>query len=301
MREIGVCNKPAFGYRRDLVSDAPGPIEPTAITTIPAPAGALYAETFVPASPHGVVVVTHGYAEHCGRYREVAHVIVKAGWAALSYDVRGHGHSPGRRGYIDRFTTYLDDLAAAQAIARKLVPAPAPMVLLGHSHGSLITLRALCGHQSLQIKSAIVASPYLALKLAVPGYKKVLAMIASRVAPRFAQSTKLRVEDLTRDPVKQAERAADKLCFDSATSRWFTEASSAQDYVAAHAERIRIPTTWLVGGADPIADPSRSRVVAGRLAGAQYHDLTGMRHEVFNEVGRDKVFAEVTRTLAAST
>jgi hypothetical protein len=31
----------------------------------------------------------------------------------------------------------------------------------------------------------------------------------------------------------------------------------------------------------------------------QYHDLSGMLHEVFNEVDRGKVFAEVTKTLAA--
>jgi alpha-beta hydrolase superfamily lysophospholipase len=279
----------------------PGPIEPTSITTIPAPAGALYAETFVPSSPpKGVVVITHGYAEHCGRYREVAHVIVSAGWTALSYDVRGHGHSPGKRGYIDRFATYLDDLAAAQTLARSLVPASAPMVLLGHSHGSLISLRALCGDRPPDVKAAIVASPYLALKLAVPGYKKILARITSRVAPGFAQPNALRVEDLTHDTQKQAERTADKLCFAVATARWFTESSSAQDYVAANAERIKIPTTWLVGGADPIADPSRSKVVAGRVAGASYHDLVGMKHEVFNEVERGKVFAEVARALAAS-
>ena len=57
----------------------------------------------MPDAPKGVVLITHGYAEHCGRYREVAHVITNAGWAALSYDCRGHGQSPGDRGYIDRF------------------------------------------------------------------------------------------------------------------------------------------------------------------------------------------------------
>jgi alpha-beta hydrolase superfamily lysophospholipase len=284
------------------MTNAPGPMEPTSITTIPAAAGALYAETFVPPStPKGVVVVTHGYADHCGRYREVAHVIVQAGWTALSYDVRGHGHSPGKRGYIDRFETYLDDLAAAQTLARTLVPAGAPMVLLGHSHGSLISLRALCSdHPPPNVKAAIVASPYLALKIVVPRYKRVLARITSRVAPGFTQPNGLRSEDLTHDIQKQAEHTADKLCFAIATARWFTEASSAQDYVAANAERIKIPTTWLVGGADPIADPSRSKVVANRVVGARYHDLVGMKHEVFNEVERGKVFAEVTRTLAAS-
>lgn len=278
------------------MNSAPGPISPTAAPTI----GGLYAEQFLPSgTPKGVVVVTHGYAEHCGRYRELAHVLVGAGWAALSYDVRGHGQSPGVRGFVDRFDIYLEDLAAVQAAARKLVPEGAPLVLLGHSHGALITLRALCGERPPQdVKAAIVSSPYLALRLPVPAYKKALARVASRVAPKLAQPNELRVEDLTSDPAKQQERLADKLCLDVATARWFTESSRAQEYVAAHATRIKIPTTWLVGAADPIADPSRAREVASRVAGATYHDLVGLKHEVFNETSRGQVFAEVRRALA---
>src|SRR5438128_1047139 len=133
----------------------PGPVEPTKTTKL----GDLYAEEFAPAgTPRGAVVVTHGYMEHCGRYREVAHVIVRAGFAALSYDVRGHGRSPGAKGYIDRFSIYLDDLDAAIVAARALAPAGAPLVLLGHSHGSLITLRALCGDRPPRAATAIVSS-----------------------------------------------------------------------------------------------------------------------------------------------
>ena len=279
------------------MSDAPGPMTPTATPMI----GGLYAEQFVPSgTPKGVVVITHGYAEHCGRYRELAHVIVRAGWAALAYDVRGHGQSPGVRGYIDRFDHYLDDLAAMQAAGKALAPREAPLVLLGHSHGSLIVLRALCDEHPPAVKAAIVSSPYLALRLAVPQYKKVLARVASRVAPRLAQPNALRVEDLTSDKGKQSERLADKLCLDIATARWFTESARAQEYVAQHARRIRVPTTWLVGAADPIADPARSKAIAANVPGAVYHELTGLRHEVFNETTRGQVFAEVTRVLASA-
>ena len=275
--------------------DEPGPLTPTKTLTLD---GGLYAEAFLPAgTPKGVVAITHGYAEHCGRYREVANVIVRAGWAALSYDVRGHGQSPGKRGYIESFSIYLDDFAAAIAAAKAL--ASGPLVLLGHSHGSLITLRALTDAKPPTCAAAIVASPFLALRLAVPSYKKLLARVASKIAPSLAQPNSLRVEDLTHDPAKRAERLADKLCFDIATARWFTEAAEAQAFTFEHASRIAVPVTWLVGGADPITDPAQSRRVADRCKSSDYHEYPKMLHEVFNELGRGEVFDEITRRLAS--
>ena len=275
----------------------PGPLAPTSSTTI----SGLYTESYVPpGTPPGVVMINHGYAEHCGRYREVAHVIVDAGWAAFSYDVRGHGKSPGQRGYIDRFAIYLEDFAAMHAAARALVGNSSPVVLLGHSHGGLIVLRALTDDRPPVATAAILSSPFLALRMAIPGYRRVLASVASRLAPKLSQPNALRVEDLTQDKDKQAERIADKLCFDVATARWFTEAAAAQDHVFAHASRIKLPTTWLVGGDDPIADPARSQAVAAKITGAKYHHLVGMRHEVFNEVDRGKVFSELTQALSTT-
>src|SRR5262249_35662212 len=163
-----------------------------------------------------------------------------------SYDVRGHGKSPGERGYIDRFATYLADFTAMLGAARELCDAAAPAVLLGHSHGSLITLRALADDHPPRVSAAVLPSPFLALKLAGPPHKRLLASVASRLAPKLSQPNALRVEDLTSDKHKQAERVADKLCFDVATSRWFTEAAAAQDYVFERAGRIELPTTWLV-------------------------------------------------------
>lgn len=278
------------------MSEAPGPIEPTKTQTI----AGLYTETFLPTSaPKGVVVITHGYAEHCGRYREVAHVLVNAGWAVLTYDVRGHGHSPGPRGFIERFDIYLDDFTAMIAAGRALAPEK-PLVLLGHSHGSLITLRALAGAHPPSVTSAIVSSPYLGLKLAVPGWKKTLARVASRIAPKLNQPSGLAADQLTSDVAMQKAHDADPLVFGTATTRWFTESSAAQQYVYDHADRIEVPTTWLVGAADPIADPAQSKRVADRTKGATYHDLVGLKHEVFNETDRASVFAKLVAALPSA-
>ncbi|HEY5945681.1 MAG TPA: lysophospholipase [Kofleriaceae bacterium] len=280
------------------MSDLPGPIEPTKTTTIP---GGLYAEVFLPAAaPKGVVLVTHGYAEHCGRYREVAHVIVNAGWACMTYDVRGHGHSPGDRGYIEHFSIYLDDFHHACEAAKQLAPG-APFIVLGHSHGSLITLRALVSSRPPDAVHAIISSPYLANYAKVPAWQNLLAQVATRIAPRLKQPMKMRSEQLMQDPEKAAEWAADKLNFPDATVRWFTEAAAAQKYVTQHADKIKVPSTWLVGGADLLCDPAASKRVAGRVKNATYHDLVGLRHEVFNELERGKVFAELTKVLARSS
>ena len=67
-----------------------------------------------------------------------------------------------------------------------------------------------------------------------------------------------------------------------------------------HARRIKVPTTWLVGAADPIADPARSKAIASSIPNATYHDLVGLKHEVFNETTRGQVFAEVSRVLASA-
>jgi len=280
-------------------------MEPSKLAPISTPNGELYGEAFLPRTPEGpkgIVVVSHGYAEHCGRYRELAHVIVSAGWAALTYDVRGHGKSPGVRGFVGAFHEYTDDLKSVMKVARGLVPAPAPLVLLGHSHGSLITLRAACDglDAGTGATALLVSSPYLGLRMAVPGWKKRLAKVASRIAPKLAQPNNITANQLTSDKAMQAAHDADPLNFSVATSRWFVESTAAQDYVAAHASKIALPSTWIVGGADPLADPAQSRRVAQTMKRADYHELPGFLHEVFNETDRAQAFELVTRALAAA-
>jgi acylglycerol lipase len=274
----------------------PGNATPTRTLTFPSSGGTtLYGEWFAATDPRGLAIVCHGYAEHCGRYREVAHALVDAGLSVFTYDMRGHGQASGRRGHVARFTEYLDDLDAAIAKAREL-GGELPRVLVAHSNGSLIALRALSDPaRRPDVRAAAVASPFLALKLEVPAVKKIAARIASRIYPTFAQANELRVEDLTHDVGKQEERRVDTLCHGVATARWFTEAAAAQQYVYDHAPSISVPTIWLVGGDDPIANPARSRVVNERLRSPTvFHDLSGMRHEVFNETDRARVFALLT-------
>jgi alpha-beta hydrolase superfamily lysophospholipase len=77
--------------------------------------------------------------------------------------------------------------------------------------------------------------------------------------------------------------------------RWFFEIRKAQDEILERAGEIRLPTLFLLGGADPIAQPERGREVFERLGSTEkrlevYKDLF---HEVLNEVERARVLGDL--------
>jgi lysophospholipase len=278
----------------------PGPLDPTATARFYSRDGtALYGEWFEPDEARGRVLIMHGYAEHCGRYREVAHVLHRMGLASLSYDMRGHGRSQGQRGHIDSIRDYLDDMDAALAELDERFrrrygdPGDRPLFLVCHSNGALVALRALADplRRPRGVDAAVLSSPFLGLKVRVSPVKDLVGRAASRWAPRLSLPNELRIEDLTRDEGKLAERRVDTLCHDVASARWYQEALRAHHYVLRNAPRVRTPTLWLVAADDRIAAAPASRAVRARLrVPAEYHELAGMYHEVFNERDRGRVF-----------
>jgi len=73
-------------------------------------AGAFGERRWLVADPVANVFVIHGYREHCGRYAHVANFLNEHQYSVFSYDHRGHGTSPGKRGHIERFDYLVDDL-----------------------------------------------------------------------------------------------------------------------------------------------------------------------------------------------
>jgi alpha-beta hydrolase superfamily lysophospholipase len=275
---------------------APGPAEPDETFRFASRDGTgLYGELFAAAGERirGAALILHGYAEHGGRYREVAHVLCRLGFTVLAFDMRGHGRSDGQRGHIDRFTDYLDDADAARAELEARAGASAPLLLVAHSNGALVALRMLADPTRLpaRVRAAVLSSPFLALKMKVPLTRDIAGRIAGRFLPSFSLPNEIPIDALTSDPAKLAERRLDTLCHDVAGARWYLEALETQAWVRAYASRIRLPTLWLVAGADRLVDPAAARAVHRRIrAESSYHELRDMHHEVFNEVDRDRVF-----------
>src|SRR5688572_20754484 len=84
-------------------------------------------------SPKGDVLIVHGLAEHMGRYDEVGRWFADAGYRVTGLELRGHGDSAGKRGYILSWDEYVADVdAAVRSLGTDSV------ILVAHSMGGLV-------------------------------------------------------------------------------------------------------------------------------------------------------------------
>ena len=260
----------------------------------------LYVRELRPDSPKAEVVVLHGYGDHSGRYLEIMRYLAKAGYAVHAVDYRGHGQADGRRGHVDRFSEYLDDLdvffgkVKEKAQGRKLFG-------LGHSHGGLLLIDYAITRPDSGFSGVVLSDPYLKLKFAPPKYLVMLSGLLSKIIPWLSVSNELKPEMLTRDEVIQRATAADPLYNRNATPRWFVESNLAQAEVKLRAPEFRWPSLWLLGTDDPIANPQAARELYDRIGSKDKElvEYSGFRHEILNEVGREKAYADLTRWLDA--
>ncbi|MES1164630.1 MAG: lysophospholipase [Verrucomicrobiota bacterium] len=202
-------------------------------------------------SPSAALVLLHGFAVHCGRYRPVAAGFAAAGLDVTAFDCRGHGRSAGQRGHVTRFTDFRDDLHLVIEHVRARTPG-LPVAIAGHSHGATIALDYVLADRST-VSALVLASPFLALRMKVPRWKTALSPVMGRLWPTLSMTNELRSEDTTRDPDVRARLANDPLTHQVATPRWFNEVQAAQAHILGHATTLRVPTLMAVPSDDRIA------------------------------------------------
>ena len=253
----------------------------------------LFYRTERAAAPAGHVALVHGYADHLGRYVEITRALTSAGYTVHLIDCRGHGQSGGKRAHVDAFKDYLSDLELFLARVKEQA-AKAPLFLLGHSHGALISARYLL-NQPEAVRGVVLCSPYFKLKMHVPPLKILAGKLVGRVLPGLPMSNALKPELLTRDVRIQEATRTDPLYLHVATPRWFNESTAAQETVLRRATEFVTPFLLLLGTADGIADPAAGRDFFEHATSKdkQLKQYEGLVHELFHEPERDAVFRDV--------
>lgn len=108
------------------------------------------------------IVGVHGFGEFAERYSQVARFFTDQGAAFYIHDQRGHGLASGKRGTIDSYENFLDDLDAVIEKVRE-EQGNKPVVIYGHSMGGNIALNYLMTRKNEVVVSSIISSPWLKL------------------------------------------------------------------------------------------------------------------------------------------
>ena len=231
---------------------------------------AVYARAWIPSRLKRLVLCVQGLGGHGGYYRALAAQLAPTDTAVIAPDLRGHGRSTGRRGDIDHFARYLEDIDAAVRWAQERWP-DYPLILLGESMGASIALQYLAevqkGHFAASLAGVALVSPVLRPAIQPSAVEAVRFIRALLLAPARPMLPVTGREELgCRDKEFNAGLRADPLFvrqisarFVFQLTRWLWQTRRAAPYIS-------LPLLILQGERDYIAHPAGTAHFLRRVA-----------------------------------
>jgi alpha-beta hydrolase superfamily lysophospholipase len=248
-------------------------------------------------TPTGLALVVHGVAEHAGRYRHVADVLLGLGLRVAIPDHRGHGRSDGKRLLardLSEFTTDVETLRRLEVVEGR------PTYLLGHSMGGEIALDYALDHQDV-LSALVLSAPAVLPGDDINPVLMRVAKVVGKVVPGLP-GQKLSSASISRDPAVVKAYDEDPLVFRGALSAGIGGAMlRTMDSFPSRLPSLKLPLLVLSGTEDKLVNPDGARLV-DRLAGSTDKTLKmydGLYHEVFNEPEKELVLGDLRDWLKA--
>jgi alpha-beta hydrolase superfamily lysophospholipase len=260
--------------------------------------------------PRGVVQIAHGLAEHAARYDRLAQALNAAGYLVFATDHRGHGRSisgvPGDFG-APGFDGLIADVAAYGATLAESHP-DLPLFLVAHSMGSFAAQAVMLDHSAQY--AGVVLTGSTAVDVLAAGLAEAPEP-AGLEAFNAGFEHRTGYEWLSRDEAEVDLYVADPLCgFDLpevTVPLLFAPGPRLADPAALAGIRSDLPVLIASGTADPLSGGGQLVELLGqRYRDAGLADVTvttypDARHEIFNEINRDEVTADVVGWIADHT
>lgn len=218
----------------------------------------------------------------------------------FAWDARGHGRSPGQRGYSPSFgtsvrdvQTFVDHLASEHGIVTKDV------AVIAQSVGAVLVSTWLHDYAP-QIRCAVLASPAFKVKLYVPFARPGLRMLQA-LRGNFFVNSYVKSRFLTHDGERQRSYDADPLITRPIASHILLALYEAAERVVQDAQAITVPTQLLISGADWVVHHEPQHRFFARLGATikEKHVFDGFYHDTFGELRRALAVDQARKFLLA--
>ena len=267
----------------------------------------IHYSVWAPVEPKAVVQLAHGVGEHALRYEHVAQALAAAGYAVWADDHRGHGRTgmqqhSGVRSKLGKLgpgglRATVEALRRFTRIIREANP-DVPLVLLGHSWGSLMAQMIIDDH----------SGDYDAVVLSGTAFRTVRHMNSGDLNKRHKHLGTTGVEWLSRDVAVHTAFRADPLTFDAKIIERFGFFDAMRLLGKPKPDLPHdIPVLIMVGDDDPLggeesaAHLADAYVTRSGLSDVEAIVYPGARHEIFNETNKEQVIADLITWLDEHT
>ena len=243
------------------------------------------------------ILLVHGLAEHLGRYEFIGNFLAERGWRVTLVELRGHGESDGRRGHVDMWIRYVEDIQAAMGTVGR------PMAIVAHSMGGLATLHTMMHSLTPKVNCVALSNPLLGLFMPPHPIKEQAGRLLSKVLPWLPLPNEVLPENLCRDSEIVKKYIDDPLCYSTITARWGREMLQAKEAVHHYAPKYKLPLLMQIGGCDRICAPESAREFMKNYASDQDAKLGDVQeypfayHELFNEPEREDILENTSNWL----
>lgn len=232
--------------------------------------------------PRGSILFEGGRGDIFEKYLEAFDHWHRHGWTIASFDWRGQGGSgrltPRKNcGHIDGFGAFIDDFAAF--FGEWHAATPGPHVVIGHSMGGHLVLRALVEGRALPDALVLVA-PMLGLHSPLglgERFARILGGVGNAARPAWKgnekpYTTETRENLLTHDPNRYQDELwwqqhDPELLTGPPSWRWVIEAfrSTRELRSDPRLEAMRVPVLGLLADHDGLVDATAARKLLDRL------------------------------------
>ncbi|KVE61794.1 bifunctional alpha/beta hydrolase/class I SAM-dependent methyltransferase [Burkholderia vietnamiensis] len=240
----------------------------------------------------GAIVLLHRGHEHSARVAHLVDELDLPDFAFFAWDARGHGRSPGARGYSPSAAASVRDLQSfVEHIRDTHGVAIEDIAVVGQSVGAV--LAAAWAHDyAPPIRCLALASPAFHIKLYVPFARPGLRLM-HKLRGLFYVNSYVKPKFLTHDPQRIASYAADPLITRPIAVNMLLDLHDTAQRIVADAAAITVPTQLLISGADWVVHRAPQDRFFERLGAARKERivLPGFYHDTLGERDRAQALA----------
>lgn len=241
------------------------------------------------------VLISHGFAEHSGWWFHVAQALQAQGVSAYLFDHYHHGRSAGTPADAPDYASLVDGLRTVLDVGVTPRLNGAPLVLLGHSNGALVSVLALATLPAEAVQGLVLCSPYLGLRPKVAWFAVPLACVLRLISVRLRVPLPVRPWRVTGYQPIWPQYKADPLRFRSLTVRFFLAMRRALRAARGVHTLGGRPLLLLQAGVEQVVSPE---AIESWYAAVQAEDKSrrvypGLHHELFNEGDWETVLGDL--------